>query len=208
MEELNPLEKFQQEAMAKQQEALAKKKENRMKRLRKRRDRALTGGTFKGGLLHEIYPNPDLLKKQINMYFTLCEADHEPQTIPGLALILGVRTADFLNYSPGPGYPDHFRLVQFAIQRVEGYMAKELSTGIGSTKGKEFLAQNTLGYANKSQVNATQTLEVTERERVRNLTDEELSSQAALLLTKIARSLPPGARLDLPEVLLPSDALN
>lgn len=57
----------------------------------------------------------------------------------------------------------------------------------GSTKGSEFLLQNTLGYANKSDVNSKQELEVTEKVRIKQLSDEEVKSRLARLTPKIVQ---------------------
>lgn len=55
----------------------------------------------------------------------------------------------------------------------------------GSTKGTEFLLQNTLGYANKSDVNSKQELEVTEKQRIKQLPDEEVQGRLLRLVPKI-----------------------
>jgi hypothetical protein len=165
-------------------------KAQRVRRLEKRMNRALSGDYFQGDYPHLIYPSPQVYKRQINAYFDLCELKHEPQTLPGLALMLGVRTEVLKQYDPGPDYKDFKRLTDFAFQRIEKYMATELSKGTGNTKGKEFLAQNTLGYANKSQVNGTQNVELTERKRVENLSDEEVISQLQSHFAKVLPFLP------------------
>ena len=46
-----------------------------------------------------------------------------------------------------------------------------------STKGTDFLLQNTLGYANKSDVNSKQELEVTEKQRIKQLPNEEVQGR-------------------------------
>jgi hypothetical protein len=165
-------------------------KEQRIARLRKRMARVMNGNAFTGKPLHEAFSSAKVLQRQINVYFSLCEMDKEPLTVPGLALTLGVRTKELLEYDPGPDYLKYKRLVEFAIQRIERYMATELSRGTGSTKGKEFLAQNTLGYANKSMVNAQVDQTITERERLKTLDDEELDERIRSTSRKIRQFAP------------------
>ena len=51
--------------------------------------------------------------------------------------------------------------------------------------GTEFLLQNTLGYANKLDVNSKQEVEVSEKQRIKNLPDDELGKRPIRLVPKI-----------------------
>ena len=73
----------------------------------------------------------------------------------------------------------------FALQRIETYVAERLFETKGSTKGTEFLLQNTLGYANKSDVNSKQEVEVSEKQRIKNLPDEEVENRLKRLEPRI-----------------------
>ena len=57
--------------------------------------------------------------------------------------------------------------IDYALQRIEAYVTERLFETKGNTKGTEFLLQNTLGYANKSDVNSKQEVEVTEKQRIK-----------------------------------------
>lgn len=168
----------------------ARLKEQRTLRLKKRLNKFMSGNGYTGKLPHETFSSEKVYQRQINAYFELCEIEHEPQTVPGLALALGLRTTELTQYSPPPDKVAYKRLTAFALQRIERYMAIELSRGTGNTKGKEFLAQNTLNYANKSQVNAQTSLEVTERDRLKDLSDEEVVDRTKHAFGKILRYLP------------------
>lgn len=166
-------------------------KVTRMAKLEKRIAKAMSGGSYHGKEIHEAFPNPETLRKQINAYFEVCELKKKPLTVPGLALAIGVRTSALMAYSPiDPKWSGHRKLIEFAVQRIESWMADSLCTGTGSTKGREFLAQNTLNYANKSQVNSTGTLEISDKDRVRGMSDDELREQAKANIDKINAILP------------------
>ncbi len=55
----------------------------------------------------------------------------------------------------------------------------------GSTKVADFLLQNALGYVNKNDVNSKQELEVTEKQRIKQLPDEEVQGRLLRLVPKI-----------------------
>ena len=63
--------------------------------------------------------------------------------------------------------------------------AEMLLTSKGSTRGIEFLLQNTQNYTTKSDVNSKTELELTERERVRQLPDSEVKGRLLNILPKI-----------------------
>ena len=155
--------------------------QKKIDRMKKRENKALSGTTFKYLAPHE-YPSPNAFKRQINAYFMLRESDHGPQTIPGLALFLGFKTNVLREYDPGPQYEPYRRLVEYALQRIESYTASFFFTSPKSTKGVEFLMQNTAGWANKSDVNSKATMELTERKKLEQMSDDELNRRAASLL--------------------------
>ena len=106
--------------------------------------------------------------------------------MPGLGLFLGIRTKVILNYNPEDEELKEYKLaIDYALQRIEAYAAERLYENRGSTKGTEFLLQNTLGYANKSDVNSKQELEVTEKQRIKQLPDEEVQGRLLRLVPKI-----------------------
>lgn len=169
----------------------AKTRQEQIDRLKKRMNRVMNGNKYHGKEIHEAYENPKHLQRQIVSYFKLCELEHSPMTLPGLALALGVKTTDLMQYSPiAVNHAEHRRLVEFAKQRIESWMAESLCTGTGNTKGREFLAQNTLNWTNKSQVNSTASLEITDKDRVRGMSDDELRQQALSNMQKITALLP------------------
>ena len=80
---------------------------------------------------------------------------------------------------------EHKLIIDYALQRIETYVAERLFETKGSTKGTEFLLQNTLGYANKSDVNSKQEVEVTEKQRIKNLPDAEVDGRLLRLMPRI-----------------------
>lgn len=77
-----------------------------------------------------------------------------------------MRTRVLLNYNPDDEDLKEYKLaIDYALQRIEAYAPERLYENKDSTKGTEFLLQNTLGYANKSDVKSKQELEVTEKVR-------------------------------------------
>lgn len=147
---------------------------------------AQSGRNFKAGTVEETYPRASLLKRRIRQYFEACDLEKKHYSVPGLGLFLGLRTKVILNYSPEDEDLMEYRLaIDYALQRIEAYAAERLYENRGSTKGTEFLLQNTLGYANKSDVNSKQELEVTEKQRIKQLPDEEVQGRLLRLVPKI-----------------------
>lgn len=149
---------------------------------------ALSGKSFKAETIEETFPRASLLKRRIKQYFDACDEEQKHYSVPGLGLFLGVRTKVLLNYNPEDEDLREYKLaVDYALQRIEAYAADRLYENKGSTKGTEFLLQNTLGYANKSDVNSKQELEVTEKQRIKQLPDEEVQGRLLRLVPKIDR---------------------
>ena len=147
---------------------------------------AQSGKNFKAGTIEESYPKVSLLKRRIKQYFEACDLEKKHYSVPGLGLFLGLRTRVLLNYNPDDDDLKEYKLaIDYALQRIEAYAAERLYENKGSTKGTEFLLQNTLGYANKSDVNSKQELEVSEKERVKQLSDEEVQGRLRRLAPKI-----------------------
>ena len=150
---------------------------------------ALTGKNFKADTVEGAYKAPSLLKRRINQYFDACDLEGKHYSVPGLGLFLGLRTRVLLNYNPeDEELAEYKHAIDFALQRIEAYAAERLYENKGSTKGTEFLLQNTLGYANKSDVNSKQNIEVTEKERIKRLSDEEVKGRLLRLVPKIQKA--------------------
>lgn len=146
----------------------------------------LTGKNFKAGSLEESYPRATLLRKRVVQYFENCDMKHEHYSVPGLGLFLGLRTRVIINFNnEDEEFAEHRRIIDFALQKIEAYVANRLFETKGSTKGTEFLLQNTLGYANKSDVNAKQEIEHSEKQRIKNLPDEEVNRRLIRLVPRI-----------------------
>ena len=147
---------------------------------------ALSGKNFKAGTLEESYPRATLLRKRVQQYFDDCDLKSKHYSVPGLGLFLGLRTRVIMNYNTeDEEFQEHKHIIDYALQRIETYVAERLFETKGSTKGTEFLLQNTLGYANKSDVNSKQEVEVTEKQRIKNLPDEEVEGRLLRLVPRI-----------------------
>lgn len=144
-----------------------------------------TGSAFKADSPHEAYKRPSLYRRRVSQYFDYCDAHAKHYTVPGLALFLGLRSRCLMNYDPGPELQEYRRVTDFALQKIEAHTVDQLFVTRGSTKGIEFLAQNSLGYANKSQVDSKQTMEITEKEKIKSLPDHELKGRIVRLLPKL-----------------------
>lgn len=162
---------------------MARSKDGKVKA---RRDQAYTGANFKHSSLEESYPRASLLRRRVNQYFEMCDMEGKHYSLPSLGLFLGLRTHVLKNYTPeDEQYEEHRLVLDYAIQRIEAYITDKLFETKGSTKGTEFLLQNTLGYANKSDVNSNQTLEVTEKQKIKQLSDEEVVGRLDRIAPKI-----------------------
>lgn len=148
----------------------------------------MTGAHFKGGEPHEVFPRASLMRRRVNEYFDDRDFKHKPYTVPGLALHLGVRTKVLMNYQYAMEHPDFQVVIDYALQRIEAYTAEQLMTSKGSTRGIEFLMQNNQGYANKSDVSSKTELELTEKEKVRQLPDSEVKKRLGSILPMIQRA--------------------
>ncbi len=147
------------------------------------------GAHLKGGEPHEAFPRASLLRRRVNEYFDDCDFKKKDYTVPGLALYLGLQTRTLMNYRQHSEHPDYQRVVDYALQRIEAYTAEKLFTTKGSTKGIEFLLQNTANYANKSDVNSKAELELTEKEKVKQLPDSEVRGRLVNILPKIQEAV-------------------
>ena len=147
---------------------------------------AMQGKNFKAGTIEESYRRATLLRKRVNQYFEDCDAKGKHYSVPGLGLFLGVRTKVIINFnSEDEEFAEHKLIIDYALQRIETYVAERLFETKGSTKGTEFLLQNTLGYANKSDVNSKQEVEVTEKQRIKSLPDSEVENRLLRLVPRI-----------------------
>lgn len=155
----------------------------RIARCKKRENRAMTGKNFIADEPHEAFSSPNAYRRRVNMYFMLRDEDKAPQTIPGLCLFLGLRTKAFTAYDPGEGYEEFKRITDYAIQRIEAYTVEHLFATKGSTKGIEFLAMNVHGYATKN--DNKETLEITEREKLKRMGTEQLKDRLEAVKEKI-----------------------
>ena len=145
----------------------------------------MTGAHFKGGTLHEAFKSAGILRRRVNDYFDACDLNGKDYTVPGRALALGVRTRALTDYNYPLEKPDYQKVVDYALQRVEAYTVEKLFVVKGSTKGVEFLLQNTANYANRSDVKTETNLEVTEKQRIQSLPDSEVKRRLADIGKKI-----------------------
>lgn len=144
-----------------------------------------TGSAFKADLPHQAYKRPSLYRRRVSQYFEYCDQHGEYYTLPGLALFLGLRSRVLMNYDPGSDLEEYRRITDFAMQKIEAATVQKLFTTKGSTKGIEFLAQNSLGYATKSDVNSKQSLEISEKEKLKAIPDSELRGRIVRLIPKL-----------------------
>lgn len=165
------------------EERYKKLEEQRKSRAQKREKQAMSGKNFIADEPHEAFSSPNAYRRRVNMYFSLREEDWAPQTIPGLCLFLGLRTKQFTSYDPGEGFEEYKRITDYAIQRIEAYTVEHLFITKGSTKGIEFLAMNVHGYATKN--DNKETLEVTEREKLKRMGTEQLKDRLEAVKEKI-----------------------
>jgi len=141
---------------------------------------------FKADTVEDAYPRPYQLRKKVAEYFAYCDEEKKHYSVPGLGLYLGLRTKVIMNYNPdNPDCSEHKHIIDYALQRIEAYVTDRLFETKGNTKGTEFLLQNTLGYANKSDTNAKTELEINERTRIKQLPDEEVQRRLIRLVPKI-----------------------
>ena len=159
---------------------------SRIGRVEYQSQRALSGKNFKAGTIEESFPRAALLRKRVQQYFADCDLNGKHYSVPGLGLFLGVRTRVIMNFNPeDEEYAEHKHIIDYALQRIEVYVSEKLFETKGNTKGTEFLLQNTLGYANKSDVNSNQQIEVTEKQRIKSLPDDEVEARLERLRPKI-----------------------
>lgn len=143
-------------------------------------------GKFKADWPHQAFKTPLAMHRKCDEYFDMCDEQGKPYSLPGLALYLGLRTRNLQNYDvEDEEYMPYRRVLDYAIGRIESFIAEQMYTTKGSTRGMEFLAQNTLGYSTKSEVNGKQQLELTEKERIKQISDEELMDRLGTNNVKI-----------------------
>lgn len=159
---------------------------SRREKIEWQRHRANTGKNFKAGSIEDSYPKASLLRRRVNQYFDDCDATGKHYSVPGLGLFLGLRTRVIINFNNDSlEFQEHRLVIDYALQRIETYVAERLFETKGSTKGTEFLLQNTLGYATKSDISSKQELQVTEKERIKSLPDQEVEGRLLRLVPRI-----------------------
>lgn len=159
---------------------------DRLEKAAWQRKRAMTGKNFVAGTLEDSYPRAALLRKRVNQYFEDCDANNKHYSVPGLGLFLGLRTRVIMNFNnDSMEFEEHRRIIDYALQRIETYVSERLFETKGSTKGTEFLLQNTLGYATKSDISSSQQVVITEKERIKSLPDEEVQGRLLRLVPRI-----------------------
>ena len=159
---------------------------SRLGKIEYRSKLATAGKNFKASTLEETYPRASLLRRRVQQYFDDCDIKGKHYSVPGLGLFLGLRTKVIMNYDTEEDeYQEHKRIIDYALQRIETYVAERLFETKGSTKGTEFLLQNTLGYANKSDVNSKQEVEVSEKQRIQQLPDSEVEGRIIRLMPRM-----------------------
>jgi hypothetical protein len=153
--------------------------------LERNQKKANTGTNFKANEPHDTFSSPSVYRQRINEYFAICVRDNKAQPLPGLCLYLGLRTKVLTMYDPPEEFSAYRHLTDYALQRIEAYAAEHFFKAKGATKGVEFLMQNTVGWANKSDVNSKQTLELTEKEKLKQMPEEQLRERVKNMIPKL-----------------------
>ena len=107
------------------------------------------------------------IRGKIRRYFSRCRGEGRPPTPAGLALALGIRTAEL---TQAPLDDDSRRLIDRALQRIE-VDALELLLNKSTARGLEIILQNTSRSAAP--------------DRLSGLTDDELDEKLAQLVERM-----------------------
>ena len=107
------------------------------------------------------------IRGKIHRYFSRCRGEGRPPTPAGLALALGIRTAEL---TQAPLDDESRRLIDRALQRIE-VDALELLLNKSTARGLEIILQNTSRSAAP--------------DRLSGLTDDELDEKLAQLVQRM-----------------------
>lgn len=107
------------------------------------------------------------IRGKIRRYFSRCRGEGRPPTPAGLALALGIRTAEL---TQAPLDDESRRLIDRALQRIE-VDALELLLNKSTARGLEIILQNTSRSAAP--------------DRLSSLTDDELDEKLAQLVQRM-----------------------
>ena len=107
------------------------------------------------------------IRGKIRRYFSRCRGEGRPPTPAGLALALGIRTAEL---TQAPLDDESRRLIDRALQRIE-VEALELLLNKSTARGLEIILQNTSRSAAP--------------DRLSGLTDDELDEKLAQLVQRM-----------------------
>ena len=107
------------------------------------------------------------IRGKIRRYFSRCRGEGRPPTPAGLALALGIRTAEL---TQAPLDDESRRLIDRALQRIE-VDALELLLNKSTARGLEIILQNTSRSAAP--------------DRLSGLTDDELDEKLAQLIQRM-----------------------
>lgn len=94
------------------------------------------------------FKNIEMLEGAINDYFEMCDSQHEPYTITGLALALDIDRKTLINYEKREEF---FHTIKKAKLKVENYLEKRLIND-NSTTGIIFNLKNNFEWKDKQEV--------------------------------------------------------
>ncbi len=101
------------------------------------------------------YNDPLILASRINEYFIVCEEEHKPVTMSGLALHLELSRSSLINYEHHfPNCKELFHAIKNARLRVEASYEGKLVSGIPAT-GLIFGLKNNFGWKDQMQLDVT-----------------------------------------------------
>ena len=96
------------------------------------------------------FKTPEEIELKANEYFEMCDKEHRPYTITGLAIALDTDRQTLINYTNKEEFFDTIKRVK---QRVENYAEEKLFNG-QSTAGVIFNLKNNYGWVDKQDIEA------------------------------------------------------
>lgn len=93
------------------------------------------------------YTDAELVQKKIDEYFKICDENHKPYTMSGLALSLDMDRRSLLNYSKDEKF---FPTIKKARDKVESYAEERLF--FPNATGVIFNLKNNFGWEDKQEL--------------------------------------------------------
>jgi len=118
-----------------------------------------------------LFSSPEEMEEKINEYFSLCEQTGEPLLLSGICLYLDIGTSTLHDYAQRPDFSE---VLKKARMKIEHYIVKNVLQNKLNTAAAIFKLKHCFNWSDKSKVEIEENKTMLDKDKLNNLTDEEL----------------------------------